>query len=38
MVMDNICHLLNNFLHCSANENIVFCRVIDRSLARLPFY
>ena len=21
MVMDNICHLLNNFIHCSAYEN-----------------
>lgn len=24
MVMDNICHLLNNFLHCSAYETILF--------------
>ena len=24
MVMDNICHLLNNFIHCSAYENIIF--------------
>ncbi len=28
MVTDNICHLLNNFLHCSAYENIVFCWVM----------
>ena len=25
MVTDNICHLLNNFLHCSAYEHIIFC-------------
>lgn len=24
MVLDNICYLLNNFLHCSAYENIIF--------------
>lgn len=41
MVMDNICHLLNNFIHCSAYENIVFCWVmheqgiIDEILSRL---
>ena len=28
LVMDNICHLLNNFIHCSAYENIVFCWVM----------
>ena len=28
MVMDNIRHLLNGFLHCSAVENIVFCWVM----------
>ena len=28
MVMDNICHLLNNFLHCSAYENVIFCWVM----------
>lgn len=28
MVMDNICHLLNNFIHCSAYENIIFCWVM----------
>ena len=25
MVMDNICYLLNNFIGCSAYQNIVFC-------------
>ena len=28
MVVDNICHLLNNFIHCSAYENIIFCWVM----------
>ena len=28
MVTDNICFLLNNFLHCSAYENIIFCWVM----------
>lgn len=28
MVLDNICYLLNNFLHCSAYENIIFCWVM----------
>ena len=41
MVMDNICHLLNNFLRCGAYENIIFCWVlhqqdiIDELCARL---
>lgn len=30
MVMDNICHLLNNFLRCGAYENVIFCWVMDR--------
>ncbi len=30
MVIDNICHLLNNFIHCSAYENIIFCWVMHR--------
>lgn len=30
MVTDNICHILNNFLHCSAYENIIFCWVMHR--------
>ena len=25
MVLDNICHLLNNFLACTAYQNVVFC-------------
>lgn len=28
MVLDNICHLLNNFLRCSAYENVIFCWVM----------
>lgn len=28
MVIDNICHLLNNFLHCTAYENVIFCWVM----------
>ncbi len=28
MVLRNICYLLNNFLQCSAIENIVFCWVM----------
>lgn len=28
MVLDNICHLMNNFIGCSAYENIVFCWVM----------
>ena len=41
MVVDNICHLLGNFLACSAYENIIFCWVmheqgiIDGILERL---
>ena len=30
IVLDNICHLLNNFLRCSAYENILFCWVMDQ--------
>lgn len=30
MVMDNICYLLNNFLHCSVYENIIFCWVMHK--------
>ena len=30
MVTDNICYLLNNFLHCSAYENIIFCWVMHQ--------
>ncbi len=41
MVMDNICHVLNNFLHCTAYENVVFCwvlheqAILDELLSRL---
>ncbi|MDD3410931.1 MAG: AAA family ATPase [Eubacteriales bacterium] len=41
MVMDNITHLLNNFLRCSAYENVVCCWVLhqqaiwDELLSRL---
>ena len=41
MVMDNICHLLNNFLRCGAYENVIFCwvlhrqEILDEILARL---
>ena len=30
MVMDNICYLLNNFLHCSAYKNVIFCWVMHQ--------
>lgn len=41
MVEDNICHLLNRFIHCSAYDNVIFCwvlheqSIIDRLLSRL---
>lgn len=41
MVMENICFLLNNFIHCSAYDHIIFCwvlhqqAIIDALLARL---
>ena len=41
MVMDNICYLLNNFIKCTAYENIIFCwvmheqKIIDELCARL---
>ena len=41
MVLDNICYLLNNFIHCSVYENIIFCwvmheqAIIDEILSRL---
>ena len=28
MVLDNICHLLNNFIHCPAYDNVIFCWVM----------
>lgn len=30
MVLENICFLLNQFLHCSAYQNIVFCWVMHK--------
>ena len=30
MVMDNICHVLGNFLRCSAFDNVVFCWVMHQ--------
>ncbi len=42
MVLDNITHVLANFLRCTEYENIVFCwvmhqqRIIDDIRARLP--
>lgn len=41
MVLQNICFLLNQFIHCSAYENIIFCwvmhqqAIIDHLLAGL---
>ena len=41
MVMENICFLLNQFIQCSAYENIIFCwvmheqSIIDTILAKL---
>lgn len=41
MVVDNICYLLNNYIRCSAYDNIIFCwvmhqqSIIDDILARI---
>lgn len=41
MVEDNICYLLNNFIHCSSYENVIFCwvmheqQIIDGILEKL---
>lgn len=41
MVINNICYLLNSFLHCSAYKNIIFCwvmheqHIIDSILGKL---
>ncbi len=32
MVMKNICFLLNQFIHCSAYENIIFCWVMHQQI------
>ena len=29
MVIDNICHLLNNFIACTAYKNVIFCWVMN---------
>ena len=42
MALDNICHLLGNFLRCSAFENVILCwvmherAIIDDILGKLP--
>ena len=42
MVLDNICHILKNFIHCSAYDVVIFCwvmhqqEIIDHILAELP--
>jgi len=42
MVLDNICHLLKNFIDCSAYDTVIFCwvmhqqSILDRILAALP--
>lgn len=41
MALDNVCHLLSNFLRCSAYENVIFCwvmhekSILDRILSEL---
>ena len=41
MVMDNICHVLNSFINCSAYDNVIFCwvmheqQIVDDILSRL---
>ena len=41
MVMDNITHILNNFLACSAYDHVIFCwvlheqEILDTLLSRL---
>ncbi len=29
MVLDNIVHLMNNFIHCSVVDNVIFCWVMQ---------
>ncbi len=42
MVLDNITHLLGNFLRCSAYDNVIFCwvmhqqAIVDEIIRRLP--
>lgn len=41
VVLDNICHVLNNFIRCTAYQNIIFCwvmheqEIIDHILSQL---
>ena len=41
MVVDNICYLLNSFIHCSVYDNVIFCwvmhdqSIIDNILSKL---
>lgn len=41
LVMDNICYMLNNFIHCQEYQNIIFCwvmheqSIVDDILSRL---
>lgn len=41
LVLDNISHMLNNFIHCTAYQNIIFCwvmheqEIIDSILSQL---
>lgn len=41
LVLDNISHMLNNFIHCTAYQNIIFCwvmheqEIIDHIRSRL---
>ncbi len=43
MVMENICFLLNRFIHCPAYQNIIFCwvlheqSIIDNILSAIDF-
>ncbi len=30
LVMDNICYMLNNFIHCQQYQNIIFCWVMHQ--------
>lgn len=30
MVMDNICYMLNNFIHCQSYDHVIFCWVMHQ--------
>ena len=38
MVLDNICHLLNNFLRCSAYDHVLFCWSSTGRTSWTPFW